>query len=91
VNVVAVMLIGLTARKRQVDGVNSLDKRHLFEKYLREAAVLPLYDAGNFSMQRRRVHGVLADPRLRPAGADGRRARPFDKAMGRSTPSRDRG
>jgi hypothetical protein len=34
----------------------------LFEKYLREAAVLPLYDAGNFGMQRRRVHGVLADP-----------------------------
>lgn len=56
------MLIGLTARKRQVDGVNSLDKRHLFEQYLREAAVLPLYDAGNFGMQRRRVHGVLADP-----------------------------
>jgi nitroalkane oxidase len=49
-----------------VVGVNSLDKRHLFEKYLREAAVFPLYDAGNFGMQRRRVHGVLADPRFNP-------------------------
>jgi hypothetical protein len=46
----------------QVVGVNGVDKRHLFGKYLREAAALPLYDAGNFGMQRRRVHGVLADP-----------------------------
>ena len=30
----------------------------MFERYLREAAILPLYDAGNFGMQRRRVHGV---------------------------------
>jgi hypothetical protein len=81
VNAVAVMLIGLTARKRQVDGVHSLDKRHLFEKYLREAAVLPLYDAGNFGMQRRRVHGVLADPRFDPRALMDDEFVPFDKAM----------
>lgn len=46
----------------QVVGVNSSDKRHMFEKYLREAAIFPIYDAGNFGMQRRRVHGVLASP-----------------------------
>jgi acyl-CoA dehydrogenase len=50
----------------QVVGVNSVDKRHLFEKYLREATILPLYDAGNFGMQRRRVHGVLAQPDFNP-------------------------
>jgi nitroalkane oxidase len=50
----------------QVVGVNSVDKQHLFEKYLREATVLPLYDAGNFGMQRRRVHGVLAHPDFNP-------------------------
>ncbi|MGZ6643662.1 MAG: acyl-CoA dehydrogenase family protein [Solirubrobacteraceae bacterium] len=50
----------------QVVGVNAVDKRHMFEKYLREATILPLYDAGNFGMQRRRVHGVLADPDFNP-------------------------
>jgi alkylation response protein AidB-like acyl-CoA dehydrogenase len=50
----------------QVVGVNSVDKQHLFEKYLREATILPLYDAGNFGMQRRRVHGVLAHPDFNP-------------------------
>jgi nitroalkane oxidase len=38
----------------QVVGVNSVDRKHRFERYLREAAILPLYDAGNFGMQRRR-------------------------------------
>ncbi|HEX8860282.1 MAG TPA: acyl-CoA dehydrogenase family protein [Actinomycetes bacterium] len=28
----------------QVVGVNSYDKQHLFEKYLREAACFPIYD-----------------------------------------------
>lgn len=46
----------------QIVGVNSYDKQHLFEKYLREAACFPIYDAGNMGMQRRRVHGVLASP-----------------------------
>jgi acyl-CoA dehydrogenase len=50
----------------QVVGVNSYDKQHLFEKYLREAACFPLYDAGNMGMQRRRIHGVLASPDYNP-------------------------
>ena len=58
----------------QVVGVNSVDRQHPFEKYLREAAIFPLYDAGNFGMQRRRVHGVIARPGLQPARAHGRRA-----------------
>jgi hypothetical protein len=29
---------------------------------LREAAVLPIYDAGTIGMQRRKVWGVMADP-----------------------------
>ena len=40
--------------------------KHVFEKLLREAAILPIYDAGNFGMQRRRVHGVLASPDFNP-------------------------
>jgi alkylation response protein AidB-like acyl-CoA dehydrogenase len=50
----------------QVVGVNSYDKKHLFEKYLREAACFPIYDGGNMGMQRRRVHGVIASPDFNP-------------------------
>jgi nitroalkane oxidase len=50
----------------QVVGVNSYDKQHLFEKYLREAACFPIYDGGNMGMQRRRIHGILASPDFRP-------------------------
>jgi nitroalkane oxidase len=50
----------------QVVGVNSYDKQHLFEKYLREAACFPIYDGGNMGMQRRRIHGIVASPDFRP-------------------------
>jgi acyl-CoA dehydrogenase len=50
----------------QVVGVNSADKKYSFERYLREAAIFPIYDGGNFGMQRRRVHGVLASPDFNP-------------------------
>jgi alkylation response protein AidB-like acyl-CoA dehydrogenase len=50
----------------QVVGVNSADRQHPFEKYLREAAIFPIYDGGNFGMQRRRVHGIMANPRFNP-------------------------
>ncbi|MDN5930823.1 MAG: acyl-CoA/acyl-ACP dehydrogenase [Pseudonocardia sp.] len=50
----------------QVVGVNSADRKHSFEKYLREAAIFPIYDGGNFGMQRRRMHGVMASPSFEP-------------------------
>jgi acyl-CoA dehydrogenase len=50
----------------QVVGVNSYDKQHLFEKYLREAACFPIYDGGNMGMQRRRVHGIIASQDFNP-------------------------
>jgi nitroalkane oxidase len=50
----------------QVVGVNSYDRQHLFEKYLREAACFPIYDGGNMGMQRRRVHGIIASPDFNP-------------------------
>lgn len=65
----------------QVVGVNSADKQHMFEKYLREAAILPIYDAGNFGMQRRRVHGVLASPDFDPRALMDDTAVEFTKAM----------
>ena len=65
----------------QVVGVNSADKQYMFEKYLREAAILPIYDAGNFGMQRRRVHGVLASPDFDPRALMNDTAVEFTKAM----------
>jgi acyl-CoA dehydrogenase len=65
----------------QVVGVNSADKKYLWEKYLREAAILPIYDAGNFGMQRRRVHGVLASPDFNPRALMDDEYVQFTKAM----------
>ncbi|WKA27455.1 acyl-CoA dehydrogenase family protein [Bradyrhizobium roseum] len=50
----------------QVVGVNSLSTEFKFGKYLREAAVLPIYDGGNMGMQRRRVHGIIAEESFNP-------------------------
>jgi len=49
-------------RAIQAMGVNALDKSHPVEKFLREAAVFPLYDAGNIGMQMRKIWGVMQDP-----------------------------
>jgi acyl-CoA dehydrogenase len=43
--------------------------------------VLPLYDAGNFGMQRRRVHGVMADPSFNPRAVMDDEAIEFTKSM----------
>lgn len=65
----------------QVVGVNSLDKKYSFHRWLREASVFPLYDAGNFGMQRRRVHGVMADPSFDPRAVMNHEFVPFTKEM----------
>ena len=53
----------------------------MFERHLREASILPLYDAGNFGMQRRRIHGVMAHSSFDPRALMDNRAVQFDKAM----------
>jgi len=65
----------------QVVGVNSYDKQHLFEKYLREAACFPIYDGGNMGMQRRRIHGILASPDFRPRALMDNESVNFTKEM----------
>ncbi len=60
------LLFDAVFRCMQVMGVNALDKVHPVEKYLREAIVFPLYDAGNIGMQRRKIWGVMADPEFDP-------------------------
>ena len=65
----------------QVVGVNSYDRQHMFEKYLREAACFPIYDGGNMGMQRRRVHGILASPEFNPRALMDDEYVEFGKAM----------
>ncbi len=60
------MMFDCVFKCMQIVGVNSLEKKHGWGKLLREASVLPIYDGGNMGMQRRRVHGLLADPAFNP-------------------------
>ncbi|MDP9901757.1 acyl-CoA dehydrogenase family protein [Variovorax ginsengisoli] len=65
----------------QIVGVNSLSKEYTFNKYLRDAALLPIYDGGNMGMQRRRVHGVLAHESFNPRAAMDDESVYFSKEM----------
>lgn len=65
----------------QVVGINSLDRLNPLQKYLREAALFPLYDAGNIGMQRRKIWGVMADPEFDPRALTDSQAVPFKKSM----------
>jgi alkylation response protein AidB-like acyl-CoA dehydrogenase len=74
-------LFNAVFRAMQAMGVNALNRAHPVEKYLREAAVFPLYDAGNIGMQMRKIWGVMLDPGFDPrAIADSRPIR-FEKSM----------
>jgi acyl-CoA dehydrogenase len=75
------MLFDCVYKCMQVVGVNSMDRKHSFDRWLREASLLPLYDAGNFGMQRRRVHGVMADSSFNPRAVMDDEAIEFTKAM----------
>ena len=68
-------------RAMQVMGVNSLDRTHPVEKYLREVAVLPLYDAGNIGMQMRKIWGVMMDEDFDPRAIMDSRPITFKKSM----------
>jgi nitroalkane oxidase len=68
-------------RAMQAMGVNALDRAHPVEKYLREAAVFPLYDAGNIGMQMRKIWGVMLDPEFDPRAIAESRPIAFTKSM----------
>ncbi|MGD9509366.1 MAG: acyl-CoA dehydrogenase family protein [Geminicoccaceae bacterium] len=79
-------------RAMQVMGVNALDRAHPIERYLREAAVFPLYDAGNIGMQMRKIWGVMLDPDFDPRAIAASRPIPFKRSMegaGNSAPGAD--
>ena len=74
-------LFNAVFRVMQVMGVNALDKAHPVEKYLREAAVFPLYDAGNIGMQMRKIWGVMLDDAFDPRAIADCRPITFRKSM----------
>src|SRR3981189_3006637 len=76
------LLFGGVFKAMQVMGVNALDRRHPIERYLREALVFPLYDAGNIGMQMRKIWGVMADPGFDPRGSAASAAIEFTKRRG---------
>jgi nitroalkane oxidase len=74
-------LFSAVFRVMQAMGVNALDKAHPIEKYLREAAVFPLYDAGNIGMQMRKIWGVMLDSEFDPRAISDSRPIKFKKSM----------
>ena len=75
------LLFGAVFKAMQVMGVNALDRRHPMERFLREALVFPLYDAGNIGMQMRKIWGVMADPDYDPRAIADSRPIEFKKSM----------
>ena len=75
------MLFSAVFQAMKVVGVNALDRSHPLERYLREASVFPLYDAGNIGMQRRKIWGVLADPDFDPRALVDCKRVEFSKTM----------
>lgn len=65
----------------QAMGVNALDKKHPVERYLREATVFPLYDAGNIGMQMRKIWGVMMDHDFDPRAFADLKPIAFTKSM----------
>jgi nitroalkane oxidase len=65
----------------RIMGVNSYDRRHPLEKYMREALCFPIYDAGNIGMQRRKIHGVMAHDSFDPRAFLDNREMIFSKEM----------
>ena len=74
-------LFNAVFRAMQAMGVNSLDRQHPVEKFLREAAVFPLYDAGNIGMQMRKIWGVMLDPDFDPRAIANSKRIKFTKSM----------
>ncbi len=74
------MLFGAVFQAMKAVGVNALDRYHPLERYMREAMVFPLYDAGNIGMQMRKICMVMAEPSFDPRAIARSAPTPFYKA-----------
>ncbi len=73
-------LFGAVFQAMKVVGVNALDTLLPLERYLREASVFPLYDAGNMGMQMRKIWNVMKDPAFDPRAIMSGALTPFAKS-----------
>lgn len=65
----------------RVMGINSYLRDYPLERYMRDALCFPIYDAGNMGMQRRRLHGILADAGYNSQAVAENLAQRFSKDM----------
>ncbi|MGH6825420.1 acyl-CoA dehydrogenase family protein [Methyloceanibacter sp.] len=82
------ILFGAVFQAMKVMGVNALDKTLPLERYLREATVFPLYDAGNMGMQMRKLWGVMKDAAFDPRAIMNNELTPFGKTWPPAVPER---
>ena len=62
-------------------GINSYLRDYPLERHMRDVLCFPIYDAGNMGMQRRRLHGIIADPGYNPLAFAENLALRFRKTM----------
>jgi len=62
-------------------GINSYLRDYPLERHMRDALCFPIYDAGNMGVQRRRLHGIMADPAYNPLAFMENLAMTFRKSM----------
>jgi alkylation response protein AidB-like acyl-CoA dehydrogenase len=65
----------------RVMGINSYLRDYPIERHMRDVLCFPIYDAGNMGMQRRRLHGIIADPAYNPLAFAENLAITFRKTM----------
>lgn len=65
----------------RVMGINSYLRDYPLERHMRDALCFPIYDAGNMGVQRRRLHGIIADPGYDPMALAENLAMTFRKSM----------
>jgi nitroalkane oxidase len=65
----------------RVVGINSYLRDYPLDKCMRDVLCFPVYDAGNMGMQRRRLHGIMADPLYNPLAFMDNLGVEFKKAM----------
>lgn len=65
----------------RVMGINSYLRDYPIERHMRDVLCFPIYDAGNMGMQRRRLHGIMADPAYNPLAFAENLATTFRKTM----------
>lgn len=75
------MAVAGVADAMRIMGINSYLRDHPLERHMRDALCFPIYDAGNVGMQRRRLHGILADPSYNPMALAENLGSAFSKSM----------